>query len=390
MSPFILSLLSWLISVAVLLLIIGILVFVHELGHFLAAKFVGVKVNEFAIGFGKTLWQKQGKETLYKLNLLPLGGFVSLEGEDGMGGDVPSDYGNKSWPAKALILMGGITMNILMAIILFAGFLPLINYRVIIRQELPFNFAGAESVTQGLLITKFEDYSQVKDQLQQFDLIHQVNGEPIISDVKWREQMEQSQGQKVNFSIRNLKTNQERQVELTIPRRVKDDQGLLGVRYMPHYVVDYPHNVSAAVSHSWNIFAYQINVLVNKVQQSFQERDAGIVGEQLGSVVAVGVIVEDLLSAGHLQEIINLVALVSLSLAFFNLLPIPALDGGHLLIVTIESLTRRKFKPEWVNAVNQIGFVLLMGLGVIIIFKDVLQFELLQRLFNWLGSLFNR
>lgn len=123
---------------------------------------------------------------------------------------------------------------------------------------------------------------------------------------------------------------------------------------------------------------------------AFQQRDASIVSDQLGSVVAVGVIVEDLLSSGQAQEIINLIALVSLSLAFFNLLPIPALDGGHLLVVTIESLTRRKFNRRLLNTVNQAGFIALMGLGFLIIFKDVIQFEILQRLGNWLGSIIPR
>lgn len=391
MAPFITSFLTLFVSAVLLILLIGILVFIHELGHFLAAKFVGIQVNEFALGFGKNLWQKDYKGTKYKLNLIPLGGYVNLEGEDGSGSDLSISYAHKPYWAKAIVLLGGIFMNIVLAFAIYAVYLPFSNYQVTFPAITNYEFVGADArETNGVLISSVLDSSDFKEELHIGDVIVVANGMTITNSESWQAFLEDNKGKEISLTIQDSFGTSERVEKITLPSERKPDGTLLGIGFSSFqlYIVDYPNNIVSAVSHSWNIFAYQGKVLAERVGESISQRNAGIVGEQIGSLVAVGAVVEEYVSAGRIEQILNLTALVSLSLAFFNLLPLPALDGGHLFVITVEAITRRKISPKFMGVVNQIGFILLLGLGIVVIFKDVIQFDVLGRLINLVGSIF--
>lgn len=388
---FITGLLTLILSLALLTLLLGVLVFVHELGHFLAAKYVGIRVNEFALGFGKSLWQKKYGETTYKLNLIPLGGYVSLEGEDGSGSDISISYANKSYWAKALVLLGGIFMNILLAFIVFAIYLPITQYRVTLPNAAEFNFLGAETkTTTGVLINSVLETSDFKDKFSVGEVIVAANNNPINNSEDWIKFLADNQGKPIELSLQDQFATNQRNLNITLPAERKSDGTLLGIGFTSFdlYILNYPANIFSSIPHSWNVFAYQAKVLGERISESFAARDASIVTDQVGSIVAVGAVVEEYVSAGRIEQILNLVALVSISLAFFNLLPLPALDGGHLFVITIEAITRKKVPVEIMGRINQIGFILLLLLGLFVIFKDVIQFDVLGRVGNLIKSIF--
>jgi len=388
---FLSGLVTLITSLFLLTLLIGFLVFVHELGHFIAAKLVGIQVNEFALGFGKTLWSKTYKGTIYKLNLLPLGGYVSLEGEDGSGSDLDISYTNKPYWAKAVVLLGGIAMNILAAFVVFAIYLPITQYRVTLPNVVDFNFVGAQvSSTNGVLISAVLETSDYKDKFSVGEVIVSVNSDPIKDDKAWMKFLEDNKGKQINLAVQDQFATNQREVTITLPSARKADGTLLGISFTSFdlYVLNYAPNVLSSIPHSWNVFAYQTKVLGDRIAESFAARDASIIGNQVGSIVAVGAVVEQYVSAGRVEQVLNLVALVSLSLAFFNLLPLPALDGGHLFVVTIEAITRRKVPAELMGRINQIGFILLLLFGLAVILKDVIQFDILGRLLNLVRAIF--
>src|SRR5260221_13647235 len=131
---------NFFLTVFFLILIVGVLVFVHELGHFLAAKLSGVTVNEFAIGFGPKLFSKTLKGTKYAINLLPLGGYVQLEGENEDIG--PNSFKNKRFRVKAFVLLAGVFMNLLLAVILLGFYLNSNGYRFAVPKLVEFTFSG--------------------------------------------------------------------------------------------------------------------------------------------------------------------------------------------------------------------------------------------------------
>ena len=246
---------TFLISALKIIILLGFLIFIHEGGHFLVAKLCKVKVNEFAIGFGPTIWKKQGKETKYALRLIPLGGFVSMEGEDEESQDERS-FSKASIPKRLAIVFAGPIINILFAIIVYFVLAVIFHMTQVGNFGEALNFAG--NVTGNFLGSTFD-------------------------------------------GIKQLFTGQ------------------IGLDQMMG-----PVGISEVVSQTSGLF-----------------------------------------------EFINMMAVISLSLGITNLLPIPALDGGKILLLIIEAIRRKPLKQKTEVYIQLAGFVFLITLSIFVTYHDI-------------------
>ena len=328
-----------------------VLVVIHELGHFFVAKFFKVKVNEFGVGFPPKLFGWKKGETEYTLNALPLGGFVRLEGEDESTG--PRSFSSKSPGVRAAILGAGSFMNAVLAVAIFAALFMIprdVTVGDVVIEDVSPNSPAAEvGIAPG-------------------DTIVAVDGDPVDSIRDVSAGITRNLG--VDLSLQLQRAGQTRNVTL-IPRwRPPEGEGNVGVR------LGLENQRTETLSYyPWEAVgkgALQVVEVLTLTWRSISHwlfRDAptpfsGPVGIVSGSKEAVDI-------AG-LDALIPLAALLSISLAIFNILPIPALDGGRLLFVIIEIIRRGKKIPvEKERLVHMLGFALLITIVLMVSYNDI-------------------
>ncbi len=351
---------------AVILVLIGILMFgfliaVHELGHFLVAKWSGVKVNEFSIGMGPKLWGRQGAETLYTVRLFPIGGFCAMEGEDEDTGDPRSFQRARAWK-KFLILVAGALMNFLVGFLIFLGLC----------------FARSSYAVD--MVAEFQPGSPLPAQgLQVGDEFLSIDGHPIW--VKGDAMLFLSRtGERADIQVRRdgqkllLKDVDLRRVSL--PQEDGTARAALGVTIGSRV---YPASLGDRLRLSWLNSIDTVRLvwisLGDLVTGSVGIRDmSGPVGivDMMGQVAGSA----ETTSQGF-YSILYFIAFIAINLAVMNLLPIPALDGGRILFLLIDliytALTRRRLDPKYEGAVNAVFLVALLGLMLVVAASDVLK-----------------
>jgi regulator of sigma E protease len=389
-------------TVIAVVIIFGLLVGIHELGHFLAAKLSGVHVEEFAIGFGPKLWQRNFRGTLYRINLLPFGGFVKLEGDQP--GDAPTEgsFVSKPLRVKLFIFFAGVIMNVILAIVLYAFYLHLNNYIVGYQQISDFHFVGAEqasSAPAGIIVSNVQADSPATNKLESGDVISNINDTKIESSSQFLQALSDNQGKTVDLKVwRTVKdTAQISEIDVNVTLRNKQvdgDKPLLGIslNYADRgfFLLKYPTSALSALPHTWNMFWYQLSAIGKFIEQSVQQKSIQPLAEQVGSVVEVVDVINQIISVGLVIELINLTAIVSLTLAFFNLLPVPIFDGGQALIAVIEKIKGKPLKPETLNLIYLVSVVFLVILTVLLVIKDAIQIQLLNNVVNTIKGILGR
>jgi regulator of sigma E protease len=373
------------ITIIALLLLISILVFVHELGHFLAAKLQGIPVKEFAVGFGKRIFSFKRGETTYALRLFPLGGFVELEGEE------TGEFRNRPAYQKLIVMLAGVTMNILFAILLLGLYLPKLEYIFSLPAIVEFKFTDAERQEKAFPLTALEilEYSAAKGDIEVGESIIGVNGTRFSSFTQFKELLDQNQGKDAEFEFINLSTIEtyKKDVTVGIP---EEGKGTLGVLFdsglteisQAGYFVKYKPSFFSGVSLTYDIARFELKAIGSLLSNSFKTGDFTEVGENVGGLPAISSQVNQVVELGDLTFLIPLGAIISISLAIFNILPLPALDGGQALIVVLETIFRRKIPDHIIGKINLAGFIFLIGLALLINVKDLFQF-------GWIDSVLN-
>ncbi len=362
-------------SVLIFIVVIVVLIVVHEFGHFVAAKWSGMRVDEFGLGFPpRALVIAKVGETEYTLNWLPFGGFVKIFGED-LNTKVSEDLGagrafsQKNRAVQAFVLIAGIAMNLVLAYVLITGALVVgtpraltdselahaINTQLAVANVLPGTPAARAGLVPGDLImsavnAKGQWQSRDADTFTTF--IAASEGSPVTLTVLRNGTVETITAQPATGIIAND------------PSRYA-----LGVKVAPIGVV--PLSFTDAIVEGaqltwgatvltaqglWHFFASVFTMNANWSQVAGPIGIAGIVG--------------DTASQG-LGDLLSLVAIISINLALINLIPIPALDGGRLLFVIIESVIRRPIKPVIAQSLNALGFVFLILLMVVVTAHDI-------------------
>jgi len=347
------------VYIIIAIIIFGLLIVIHELGHFLAAKAFNVRVVEFSIGMGPRLFKKQGKETLYSLRALPIGGSCLMEGEDEDSPDPRSFTAARRWK-RLIILLAGAFMNFL------AGTLIVF---ILFSQATGFAGTTVTALADGFPLSG-------RDGLMVGDRLVSVNGERLYYIDDFATFMALAGGRPVDLVVER-DGEKITLTDLPLQKREYTDNGVKTYRYGITF-----NTIEATAGEKIRYSAYTTMNFVRLVRVSLTGLITGTVG--LNQVTGPVGIVDAMnqVSAGRpvgaaLQNIAYLSALVAVNLAVMNLLPIPALDGGRIffLIVTffVEKISRRRIDPKYEGYVHTAGFFLLIGLMCVVLINDVVK-----------------
>ncbi len=344
------------------ILIFGVLIGIHEFGHFVAAKLCGVRVLEFSMGMGPLLWHKDTKSgTQVSLRLLPIGGFCAMEGEDG-GSDDPAAFSNAAAWKRLIILAAGACMNFLL------GFVLVI---VCLSQSAAFI---PPTITDFMEGCPYES----ADGLMVGDTFYKINGERIYfsSDVATYLARGRGGGDADIVLIRDGHKIRLNDYPMTLREYTDPDTGEKVMRYGLYFAAQEAGPL-ATLKYSW----YSTLDFVRMVRLGLTDLVTGAasVKEMSGVVGVVDMMAEVGTSsptvADGILNVVYLAAFIAVNLAVMNLLPIPALDGGRIFFLLVTSIAEKllghKIDPKYEGYVNTAGLVLLMGLMVYVMFNDI-------------------
>ena len=331
------------------IIIFAVLIFVHELGHFIAAKALGVKVLEFALGMGPKIFSKKWGETVYSLRLFPIGGFCSMEGEDEEVNSERSFSSKKPLP-RLIVLVSGAAMNILL------GFILLVSLT-----------ATSKTYVEPVVSQVANESAAQEAGLKPDDEIIRVNGRTvhIMEDFSWELSNNKNADGTLNLTVRN--NGEKREISVT-PKEIdgKMSYGILLDSSDNSFFNTLKISFYRTGFYSRVIVDSLIDLVTGKASFSQVSGPVGIVHE-------IGTAVETARETGleGIKTLVSLTILLTINLGVFNLLPLPALDGGRILFVIIEMIRKKPIPIEKEAIVHFIGIVLLLGLSVIIAFKDI-------------------
>ena len=346
-------------SVLFAILLFSFLIFIHELGHFVAAKLSGVRVNEFSMFMGPALWKKQVGETLYAIRLIPVGGYCAMEGEDG-GSEDPRAFDAAAWWKRLLILVAGAAMNFLAGVILMiAIYLPV--QQVVVP-----------------VIDSFEEFATVDgaEGLQAGDTILELDGERIFVQSDFSMLLSLNPGDTHDLVVERKGQKVVLDDFLMQKHPVVYEDGSTRILYGMNFSLA-RLNLGGKIQYAW----YQCLDTVRMVRLSLQMLLSGQAGiadmsGPVGIVQQMSTVAEA--SPTRLDALLNMLyfgAFIAINLAIMNLLPIPALDGGRvigLLITTaVEAVTKKKINPKYEGWLHGAGMILLLALMAVIMFKDI-------------------
>lgn len=333
----------WPYAIAILLFLI--LIIIHEFGHFIAAKLLGVRVNEFAVGFGPKLSKWGKKETKYAINLVPFGGYCAMEGEDETSTDSRAFCNKKPWRRFLIVVMGAV-FNLILGLILVA--ITLIPGDKFLTTKVDGFYENAVSSGYGL---------------QAGDEIVEVDGRTIFTT------------QDLSYAFSNVDDGM---IDIVVERDGKDvelknvkfaTEEVDGISYLTvdFYVVGEEktffgfigQTFSTATSYCAIVFRSLIDLITGKYGISAMSGPVGVTAT-IGAVAKQSIL-----------DLIPIMALITINLGLFNLLPLPALDGGRLVFILFEMIFRKPVPQKYESIVHAVGIILLLTLMVVISFKDI-------------------
>lgn len=358
-----------LMTIIVFVTVLSILILVHEVGHFLTARFFGVHVEEFGLGLPPRIFGRKIKKTVYSLNWLPIGGFVKLAGEDEQNDEEPkkiklneSEYfWAKSKKQRALILVAGVFMNFILAVLITTYFLidgvKLPGDKVIVEQVMTNSPAAAAGLMAGDRIVSLE--KTASDGTKTTDLVKSTEG--LISVVG------AVRGQKVNLVLE--RSGRTIVTSITPRDKFPAGEGPMGVAITDLEFRKYPLYEApfAAVKINIERAGLMIYGIGQTLVQLFTFKTAQI---EVAGPIGIAQITGKALSFGF-KSVLELMSLLSLNLAVLNILPFPALDGGRLFFVFAEKILGRKVKSAFEKQTHQIGMIILLFLVLLVTIGDI-------------------
>jgi regulator of sigma E protease len=346
-------------SILAFVIVLGILIFFHEFGHFLVARLFGVGVEKFSLGFGPRLLGKKIGMTDYRLSLIPLGGYVKMVGEEPDSdldpAEIPLSFTHKHVIKRMLIVAAGPVFNILLALIIFAA--TFMTAGIFIRQ------ASVGEVTQ--------DSPAERAGMRKGDRITTINQTAIANWDEMAEQINTSQGRALSLTVR--RDNQT--LEMEIEPELRTTTNILGEKIERHVIgITWSGETDSrklsflgAINQSF-VQAYRVLELMVVILSKVITGD--ISTDTIGGPIMIAQMAGDQAEAG-VGNLIWFIAIISINLAIINLLPIPVLDGGHLLFFMIEAVKGSPVSIKVREVAQQVGLLILILLMILVIYNDV-------------------
>jgi regulator of sigma E protease len=341
---------SFLITLVSFFVVLATLILVHEFGHFFTAKLFGVRVFEFGLGFPPRVAAVRHNGTVYSLNALPLGGFVKMKGENGEEADEPDSFGAHPWWQRAIILVAGPGMNVLLALLLFFLTMDWIGTPVgtnvvdVVAPHSPAQHAG----------------------LRHGDRVIALDGHPTRKLIDLQKLTAEHLGHVVTLTV--VRGSHRFHVRLVPRPNPPPNQGPIGVettvridRYSP----------TVAVVRSFQAVGAVLTAIPSIIQNIGQHGTQNISGP-VGIARLTGEAARDVPQTGW-GQLFAFVALLSANLGVLNILPIPALDGGRLVLVLVSGIRRKNLNPELEGLIHLVGMALLLTLILLISYQDVVR-----------------
>jgi len=374
------------VSLIVFILILSVLVLIHEFGHFITAKKMGVYVEEFGLGIPPRIYGKKIGETIYSINLFPFGGFVRLRGEDSSDCSEdqlndPRNFVSKTPLQRVTILLAGVFMNVIFGVALFYVFLianGFKSFHIPLIFDHDFAFGDVQGVNTAVL--GLSEESPLKDIMKLGEAITYIEDTPVASveDVRGVVAQTQSDGEReINLTIETLSPEEKTRQVQVVPYKEEDEKYLLGVYLGSSVQISYTkptQKVFSGLMHSYNILSYSISGFGQLLGLSVEQGSAEPLSESVAGPIGIYSVVDNILAYASKEVILNLIdltALISLSLALVNVLPLPALDGGRVVFVVIESIRGKRISPKFEASVHKVGILVLMSLLVLISVRDI-------------------
>ena len=362
-------------SVLAAIAVLALLIVVHEMGHFLAARFQGIRVNRFSIGFGPILWKYQGPETEYALRAIPLGGFVGFPDDDPDSEIPPNDpdlLRNRPILDRAIVISAGVVANLLFAYLVFVTQFATVG--------IPQGFVAQPGVLVPQILSERSPAAVAG--LQAGDVIRRANGQAVeqlggASPVEALvDLIQRSPGVPLDFAVERG----DRTLAVTVvPEPGPEDRAVIGVQLQRRGDVTFrrPQGIGEVLG----LAAQEFQGMLVRTVQGFAALVTNF-SEMAGQVAGPVKIVEQGagLARSNLASLFPFAAIISINLAIINILPLPALDGGQLAFLLVEALRGKPLPDRLQENVMQTGIVLLLGLGVFLIVRDTSQLPLLQQL----------
>lgn len=343
-----------------IILILALLIFVHELGHFLAARLQGIYANRFSIGFGPVIWKYQGSQTEYALRALPLGGFVGFPDDDPDSEIDPNDPNllrNRPVMDRAIVISAGVIANLLFAYFVltaqaFTVGIPQLNFEpgVILPEVVQGSIAQQAGLKKG-------------------DVVLEVNGinlpgSETVPEVL-RKQIENSPEKPIALKVKRSKDI----LDLSLTPALKDGKGRIGIGLVPNARVEiqHPQNPIAGLVLAGSELSRVVSQTVEgfgKLITNFSATSKQVAGPV--EIVRQGAKI----AKSDWKNLFGFTTLISVNLAVMNILPLPALDGGQLIFIILEALRGKPVPKRIEESFMQTGLVLLLSLGVILIIRD--------------------
>lgn len=335
------------ITILAAILVFGVLVTVHELGHFATAKLVGMRVDEFAIGFGPLLYQTKSEETIYSLRLIPLGGYNKIAGMDPGSEPVENGFSTKSILARMLVILAGSLMNLILPVVLFFGI---------------FAISGVDTpVNEPVLGTVVSGQAASEAGLMPDDKILSVNNQAVNN---WNDLVVKLRAAGTNeVTLKVDRAGSVRDYTMKAVYNKEVQRPLIGVS--PKFTKQSVSIVEAgkmSVDYTHRIVISMVNGLKKIITGRAPADVAGPIGvaQMAGNVASQG-----------LLALLSFIAFLSLNLAIINLLPIPALDGGHFVVLLVEAVRGKPLAPRYMEAIQMVGIAIILALTVFSTFKDI-------------------
>lgn len=333
----------WPYAVAILLFLV--LIIIHEFGHFIAAKLLGVRVNEFAVGFGPKLFKWRRGETKYAVNLVPLGGYCAMEGEDENSTDSRAFCNKKPWRRFIIVIMGA-TFNLLLGLILIA---------ITLAPEKRFTTTTVNSFHENAVSSHYG--------LKEGDKIIKVEGRKIFTTYD------------LSYAFTNIDDGT---IDITVKRDGKTVL-LKGVKFetdtadninyltVDFYVEGKDKTFTSFISQTFNTtLSYCAVVYRSLIDLISGKYGISTMSGPVGVTAAIGSVAKQ-----NLAAILPIMALITVNLGLFNLLPLPALDGGRLMFILFEMIFKKPVPQKYESVVHAVGMALLLIFMLIITFKDI-------------------